>query len=134
MPPLNRSDLPPNPPSFNGQSGLLVLAYPMSEDHILWWARKHNIKHRLNSRFYTSYDRMGDAVLTMGMLIPEECKTGTVRFENGDKNFSWWFATNKEKDLMLASNLELINKVKKIIGAKDAPQWYELAYGTGDEY
>jgi hypothetical protein len=106
----------------------------MSEDHILWWARKHHVEHRLGSKFYTSYDRVEDAVLRMGALIPRECKMGTVRFKNGDSDFSWWFATNKKKDQMLASNLELINKVKKIIGAKGAPQWYELAYGTGDEY
>jgi hypothetical protein len=128
MPPLSLSDLPPNPPPYNGQSKLLVFGYPMSGNHILWWARKHNIQHRFNSEFYTPAHRMGDAVLGMRDLIPEECKMATVHFETGGNDFCWVFATNREEDLKLASNLELINKVKKIIGARGAPQWYEQEY------
>jgi hypothetical protein len=125
MPRLNLSDLPPNPPPYDGKNKLLVLAYPMSDPHIRWWAEKHNIQHRLNSPYYTQRNRRNDAVRRMRSILPRQWKTDVVRLEDGGSSLAWSFITNQEDDLKLANDLKSIEKVRKFLGASGPPQWYE---------
>jgi hypothetical protein len=125
MPRLNLSDLPPNPPPYDGKNKLLVLAFPMSRGHIGWWAEKHNIQHELNSPLYTQRNRRNDAIHRIYLLLPRQWEIDAVRLEDGGSSLAWSFITNKEDDLKLANDLKSIEKVRKFLGARGPPQWYE---------
>jgi hypothetical protein len=123
VPPLDM----PTPPRLRTPRGApgphqdyKLLAYVMTWDDITAWVDRYKLP--------TSKSRKGIisvGVRALSRRLPATCAFLTVRLANGDVQPAWILASNKsEEHLRRAEDLDMIQKVRRIIGTSESPQWY----------